>query len=309
MEMSTTTIAVHDEVAAALKDGVAVVALESTIISHGMPYPQNVEMAADVEAIVRQRGAVPATIAVIDGVCKVGLEPADVEVLGCGTDVHKATTRDLPWLVATKGTGATTVAATMHLAATAGIAVFATGGVGGVHRGAETSFDISADLTELAATPVAVVCAGVKSVLDIGLTLEHLESLGVPVVVIGSDEFPSFYSRSSGHPAPRRLDTSAQIAGMLAATWRGLQLRRGLLIANPIPVADEIPASELDAVISEAVDELAQRGIVGQAVSPFLLSRIVERTGGRSLTANLALVKHNVARASEMAVEYARLAE
>jgi pseudouridine-5'-phosphate glycosidase len=307
MTTGSTTVKVHEEVAIALGEGRPVVALESTIISHGMPYPENVEMAHTVESIVRQQGGVPATIAVIDGICRVGLDTTDIETLALGANVHKATTRDLPWLIATKSSGATTVAATMHLAALAGVSVFATGGVGGVHRGAETSFDISADLTELAATPVAVVCAGVKSVLDIGLTLEHLETLGVPVVVVGCDEFPSFYSRSSGHPAPRRLDTPGQIADMLDATWRGLQLRRGVLIANPIPLADEIPASELDAVISEALEELARRGIVGQAVSPFLLARIVERTDGRSLAANLALVRSNAARATEIAVEYSRI--
>ena len=190
--------------------------------------------------------------------------------------------RDLPWLVAIKATGATTVAATMHLAALAGIRIFATGGIGGVHRGAPTTFDISADLTELAATPVAVVCAGVKSILDITLTLEYLETVGVPVVVMGSDEFPAFYSRSSGQPAPHRLDTASQIAVMLDATWRDLRLSRGVCIANPIPAEDEIPATEIGAAIDEALVELSARGIVGQAVTPFLLSRIVDQTGGRS---------------------------
>ena len=194
----------------------------------------------------------------------------------------------------------------MHLAALAGIRVFATGGIGGVHRGAAATFDISADLRELAVTPVAVVCAGVKSILDIGRTLEYLETSGVPVVVIGSDEFPAFFSRSSGHPAPRRLDTAAQVAAMLDATWQGLQLSRGMCIANPIPHADEIPASEIDSVIDEALGDLASQGIVGQAVTPFLLSRVVERTGGRSLAANVSLVKHNAAVAADIAVEYSR---
>jgi pseudouridine-5'-phosphate glycosidase len=284
--------------------GDPVVALESTIISHGMPYPQNVEMAGAVESIVRQHGATPATIAVIDGGCRIGLTTTDVEALATRSDVHKATTRDLPWLVATGATGATTVAATMHLAALAGIRVFATGGIGGVHRGASTTLDISADLTELAATPVAVVCAGVKSILDIALTLEYLETVGVPVVVLGSDEFPAFYSRSSGRPAPRRLDTPAQAAALLSATWNGLQLHRGICIANPISTDDEIPADEIDGVISEALHELDARGITGQAVTPFLLSRIVEQTGGRSLTANISLVKHNAAVAADIAVEY-----
>lgn len=299
-------VEVSEEVQQAVHAGQPVVALESTIISHGMPYPRNVEMANTVESIVCERGATPATIAVLDGVCRVGLGRDEIEALATRPDVHKATTRDLPWLVATHGTGATTVAATMHLAAIAGIHVFATGGIGGVHRGAATSFDISADLTELSTTPVAVVCAGVKSILDIGLTLEHLETVGVPVIVIGSDEFPAFYSRSSGHPSPRRLDSAADVAAMLHATWQGLTLSRGVCIANPIDAADEIPAAEIDGVIAEALDELARRGVVGQAVTPFLLSRIVEQTAGRSLTANLALVEHNAATAAEIAVEYAK---
>jgi pseudouridine-5'-phosphate glycosidase len=301
-------VRVSDEVRRAVESREPVVALESTIISHGMPYPHNVEMACAVESIVRDRGATPATIAVIDGVCRVGLDRDDIEVLATRVGVHKATTRDLPWLVATKATGATTVAATMRLAALAGIRVFATGGIGGVHRGASTTFDISADLTELAATPVAVVCAGVKSILDIALTLEYLETVGVPVVVLGSDEFPAFYSRSSGQPAPHRLDTASEIAAMLDATWRDLLLSRGICIANPIPVDDEIPAAEIDGVITEALDEMSRRGIVGQAVTPFLLSRIVDHTGGRSLTANITLVKRNAALATDVAVEYSTIA-
>lgn len=295
---------IGEEVESAVRSGRPVVALESTIISHGMPYPQNIEMVAAVESIVRDRGAVPATIAVLDGVCTVGVDQAGIEQLASRADVYKATTRDLPWLVAMKATGATTVAATMHLAALAGIRVFATGGIGGVHRGAPATFDISADLTELASTPVAVVCAGVKSILDIALTLEYLETAGVPVVVLGSDQFPAFYSRSSGHPAPRRVDDARQAAAVLDATWRGLQLRRGICVANPISEDDEIPASEIDGVIIEALIELTEQRIVGQAVTPFLLSRIVERTGGRSLTANISLIKHNAAAAADIAVEY-----
>lgn len=298
---------IDDDVRRAVDDGRPVVALESTIISHGMPYPQNVEMACAVEAIVREHGALPATIAVIDGVCRVGLGATDIESLATRPDVHKATTRDLPWLVAARATGATTVAATMHLAALAGIRVFATGGIGGVHRGAANTFDISADLTELAVTPVAVVCAGVKSILDITHTLEYLETVGVPVVVIGSDEFPAFYSRSSGRPAPRRVDTPSQAATLLAAAWRGLQLRRGICIANPISADDEIPAGEIDGVIAEALEQLAAQGVTGQAVTPFLLSRIVEQTGGRSLIANISLVKHNAALAADIAVEYSAI--
>ncbi len=299
-------VQISDEVQRAVRSGHPVVALESTIISHGMPYPHNVEMACGVESIVRDHGATPATIAVIDGVCRVGLDRDEIELLATRVGVHKATTRDLPWLIATNATGATTVAATMHLAAIAGIRVFATGGIGGVHRGAAATFDISADLTELAATPVAVVCAGVKSILDIGLTLEYLETVGVPVVVAGSDEFPAFYSRSSGHPAPHRLDTPSQIAALLDATWRDLQLGRGVCIANPISIDHEIPAAEIDGVIAEALDELSHRGIVGQGVTPFLLSRIVENTAGRSLTANITLVECNAALAADVAVEYSK---
>ena len=303
------TVDISKEVAGAVSAGHPVVALESTIISHGMPYPQNVEMACAVESIVREHGATPATIAVIDGVCRVGVDRAEVELLATRTDVHKATTRDLPWLVATGATGATTVAATMHLAALAGIRVFATGGIGGVHRGASTTFDVSADLAELANTPVAVVCAGVKSILDIASTLEHLETLGVPVVVVGSDEFPAFYSRSSGQPAPRSVDDAKQAAAVLDATWRHLHLSRGVCIANPIPADDEIPAAEIDGVIAEALAELSAQGITGQAVTPFLLSRIVDQTGGRSLQANLTLVKRNAALAADIAVEYSNIAK
>ena len=305
--MTSPTIHVLPEVADALATHRPVVALESTIISHGMPYPQNVEMATEVEGIVRASGAVPATIAVIDGRCCVGLSPEHLQQLATQPGVHKATTRDLPWLMATGATGATTVAATMRLAALAGIRVFATGGIGGVHRGAATSFDISADLTELGITPVAVVSAGVKSILDIRATLERLETLGVPVVVNGSDEFPSFFSRRSGYAAPRRLDGPAQIARLLHATWDELGLATGVSIANPIPVEHEVPADEISGAIEAALAELDARGIDGQDVTPFLLAAVMERTGGRSLTANLALVRHNAATAGLIAVEYAKL--
>jgi pseudouridine-5'-phosphate glycosidase len=298
-------IEILPEVRQALADGAAVVALESTIISHGMPYPTNVAMATEVEAIVRSAGAVPATIAVLHGVCRIGLDAAQLELLATHPNVHKATTRDLPWLLATGEHGATTVAATMRLAALAGVKVFATGGIGGVHRGAASTFDVSADLTELATTPVAVVSAGVKSILDIGLTLERLETLGVPVIVNGSDDFPSFYSRVSGYPAPRRLNGAAEIARFMRAAWGPLQLTTGISVANPIPLADEIPANEIRVVIDEALAELDRRGIVGQDVTPFLLGRLVERTGGRSLTANLALVRNNARLAGDIAVAFA----
>jgi pseudouridine-5'-phosphate glycosidase len=300
-----TGIDVRPEVADALASGSPVVALESTIISHGMPYPANIEMANDVEAIVRANGAVPATIAVLDGVCHIGLDAAQLLTLATSDEVHKATTRDLPWLIAARRHGATTVAATMRLAALAGIRVFATGGIGGVHRGASVTFDISADLTELSTTPVAVVSAGIKSILDIGLTLERLETLGVPVVVNGSDDFPSFYSRASGFGSPRRLDGATEIAAFLDATWHTLGLTTGISIANPIPAGDEILAADIDAVIGDALDDLERHGIVGQDVTPFLLNRIVETTGGRSLRANLALVRNNAAVAAQIAVAYA----
>ena len=304
-----TQLRVHPDVAGALADGQAVVALESTIISHGMPYPTNVAMANEVESIVRAEGAVPATIAVLDGVAKVGLTADDLELLATHPEVHKATTRDLPWLLATRRHGATTVAATMRLAARAGIRVFATGGIGGVHRGAGTSFDISADLTEMAAVPVAVVSAGVKSILDIGLTLERMETLGIPVIVNGSDDFPSFYSRTSGFAAPRRLDGPDEIARFLHAAWGpDLGLTCGVSVANPIPTDDEIPASEITEVIEAALAELDAQGIAGQDVTPFLLANVVERTGGRSLEANLALVRNNAATAARIAVSYAALA-
>ena len=304
---SQQTLTILPEVAEALAAGRPVVALESTIISHGMPYPQNVTMAIEVEGIVRAHGATPATIAVIDGDCCVGLSASQLERLATEQGVHKATTRDLPWLVATRATGATTVAATMRIAALAGIRIFATGGIGGVHRGAAASMDVSADLTEMAATPVAVVSAGIKSILDIRLTLERLETLGVPVIVNGSDDFPSFYSRVSGLPAPRRVDGPAALAGVLHANWHVLGLTTGISIANPIPLADEIPAAEISTFVEEALDELGAQGVTGQDVTPFLLKRIVERTGGRSLVANLALVRNNAATAAAIAVEYAKL--
>lgn len=301
-------ITVSDEVRTGLAEGTAVVALESTIISHGMPYPRNVEMANEVEALVRAQGAVPATIAVIDGECLVGLSGAQIEHLAKAPGVLKATTRDLPYLAASRQTGATTVASTMWLAHLAGIRVFATGGIGGVHRGAEHSFDISADLTQLSSTPVAVVSAGVKSILDIGLTLQHLETVGVPVVVVGADEFPSFYSRSSGFASPRRLDTPGEIAALMAAAWGPLGLTCGVSVANPIPAEDEIPADEIAVVIDDALRLAEASGVTGQAVTPFLLAEVVTRTGGRSLTANLALVRNNATTAAQVAVAFARLA-
>ncbi|HEV7196746.1 MAG TPA: pseudouridine-5'-phosphate glycosidase [Pedococcus sp.] len=292
------------EVAGALAEGRPVVALESTIISHGMPYPRNVEMAVEVEGIIREGGATPATIAVLDGVARIGLERDDLEVLATHPDVMKVSLRDLPFVMARRAHGATTVASTMRLAALAGIPVFVTGGLGGVHRGAATSMDISADLTELSQTDVAVVSAGVKSILDIGLTLEVLETLGVPVVAFGADEFPSFYSRSSDHSAPLRVDTVDQLAAMMRAKW-DLGLAGGIAIANPVPSVDEIPADEIGALIEQALAECDERGIHGKDITPFLLGRIVELSQGRSLETNIALVRNNARLGAALAVAYA----
>jgi len=294
------------EVATALSDGRAVVALESTIIAHGMPYPQNLAMARAIEGIVRGGGAVPATIAIIGGRLKVGLDAAGLELLARADGVAKASTRDIAYLVATRGHGATTVAATMRIAALAGIPVFATGGIGGVHRGAAASFDISADLTELATTSVAVVSAGAKSILDIGATLEQLETLAVPVVVYRADEFPAFYSRASRHPAPLRLDRVEDIARMMRAKW-SLGLAGGISIANPIPREHEIPAAKIEGAIDEALREMAARGITGKETTPFILAKVNAITGGESLKANIALVENNARLAAEIAVAYARL--
>jgi pseudouridine-5'-phosphate glycosidase len=295
-----------DEVAAALRDGTPVVALESTIISHGMPYPQNVAMATEVERIVRDGGAVPATIAVLHGRPRVGLAPEDLELLASDPDVTKVSVRDLGYVVARGRHGATTVAATMRLASLAGIRVFVTGGLGGVHRGAQETFDVSADLTELSITGVAVVSAGVKSILDIGLTLETLETLGVPVLGYRTDEFPAFFTRSSGFPAPMRVDSPQEVAAVMGAQW-DLGLAGGLAVVNPIPAEDEIPAAEIDGVIAQALGELEERGIHGKDATPFLLGRIVELTGGASLTANIALVRANARLGAQVASAYAAL--
>jgi pseudouridine-5'-phosphate glycosidase len=304
--LPTDMLRVTDEVAAALADGTPVVALESTIISHGMPYPQNVAMAVEVEGIIREHGAVPATIAVLDGRPKIGLSPDDLELLASHGDVTKVSVRDLPFVVARGSHGATTVAATMRLAALAGIRTFVTGGLGGVHRGAQQTFDVSADLTELGTTDVAVISAGVKSILDIGLTLETLETLGVPVLAFGSDEFPSFYSRSSGYAAPMRVDTAAEVAAVMAAKW-DLGIAGGIVIANPIPEEDEIPADEIGVIIDQALADMDALGIVGKDATPYLLGRILELTGGASLTANIALVRHNAGLGAAVAREYAAL--
>ncbi len=293
-----------DEVATALREGRPVVALESTIISHGMPYPDNVAMALEVEGIVRSCGAVPATIAVLDGRPRIGLTGEDLELLASHPDVVKASVRDLPYVAARGLHGATTVAATMRLAAMAGIEVFVTGGLGGVHQGAATSMDVSADLTELSRTRVAVVSAGVKSILDIGLTLEVLETLGVPVLVEGAEEFPSFYSRASGFAAPMRVDGAEEAAAVVRATW-DLGLDCGVAIAHPVPVEDEIPAEEIGVVIDRALADMAARGITGKATTPYLLGRIVELTDGSSLATNIALVRANAAYGAALAAALA----
>jgi pseudouridine-5'-phosphate glycosidase len=280
------------EVAAARAAGLAVVALESTIISHGMPYPQNVQMAQQVEQIIRDGGAVPATIAVIDGKICVGLTPAQLELLATSPDAMKVSRRDLPYVLSQAKLGATTVAATMICAELAGIAVFVTGGIGGVHRGAETSFDISADLQELAQTSVAVVCAGVKSILDIGLTLEYLETHGVPVLAVGQGGFPAFFTRESGFQADFRLDTPAEQAAFIHTKWQ-LGLKGGVVVSNPVPAADAMQKDEIDAITAQALAEAAQGGVKGKQVTPFLLARIKQLTGGRSLATNIALVKNN----------------
>jgi pseudouridylate synthase len=298
---------VHPDVAAALAAGRPVVALESTIISHGMPWPQNVETALRVEAEVRAHGAVPATMAIIGGRLKAGLSRAEVDALGRkGPAAHKVSRRDLPFLIAAKETGATTVAATMIVAALADIRVFATGGIGGVHRGAESSFDISADLQELARTPVAVVCAGAKAILDLKLTLEYLETHGVPVIGYRTDDFPAFWSRRSGLAVDRRLESPEEVAAVLRAQWQA-GLDGGVLIANPIAPEDEIPYEQIDTLIGQALLEAQDQGIQGALVTPFLLGRVSELTQGRSLDSNIALVLNNARLAARVASAYARL--
>ena len=296
----TLPLAFSPEVAAARAAGAPIVALESTIITHGMPFPQNVETAARVEAEVRAHGAVPATIAVMDRQIHIGLTEAQLDSLGRAKGVAKLSRADLAACLATGGTGATTVAATMICAHLAGIAVFATGGIGGVHRGAETSFDISADLRELSETPVTVVAAGAKAILDLPKTLEVLETLGVPVIAHGQDDFPAFWSRASGLRAPLRMDRAQDIAAahlMRAA----LGLPGGQLVANPIPEADEIPRAVIQPEIEAALAEAAALNIAAKAVTPFLLQRIFERTSGRSLQANIALVLSNARLAAAIA--------
>lgn len=295
---------VNPEVQAAIDAGKPVVALESTIISHGMPYPQNVETALKVEQIIRDNGAVPATIAILKGRLKVGMTAEEIEYLGkAGQDVIKTSRRDIPFIVAKQGDGATTVASTMILAAMAGVKVFATGGIGGVHRGAQQTFDISADLQELANTDVTVVCAGAKSILDIGLTLEYLETNGVPVVGYQTDTLPAFYTRESEFGVDYRLDTPAQIATAMKAKWE-MGLQGGVIVANPIPEEFAMNSAEITQVIADAVTEMDEKGISGKQSTPFLLAKVAEKTAGNSLKSNIQLVFNNAKLAAEIAVNY-----
>ena len=297
---------ISPEVKAALEAGKPVVALESTIISHGMPYPKNVETALLVEQTLRDNGAVPATIAIIGGRLKAGLSKEEIEYLGkTGRGVAKASRRDLPALVARGADGATTVTTTMIIAHMAGIQVFATGGIGGVHRGAETTMDISADLEELAQTPVMVVCAGAKSILDLGLTLEYLETKGVPVIGYGTEELPAFYTRKSGFGVDYRVDSPEELAAMFAAQ-RDLGFKGGMLVTNPIPEEYAMPKDVIDAAIEQALRECREQGVHGKETTPFLLARVVELTGGDSLESNIQLVLNNARVAARTAAALAK---
>lgn len=294
------------DVAQAHRDGRPVVALESTIISHGMPYPMNIQTARDVEAIIRRNGAVPATIALLDGKIKIGLADQELERIAQGTNVEKVSRRDLAYVLATGKDGATTVAATMICAQLAKIAVFVTGGIGGVHRDVDETMDISADLTELANTDVAVVCAGAKSILDIGRTLEYLETMGVPVMGYQTNEFPAFYSRTSGFSLDLSLSSPQEIARVLQTKW-GLGLRGGAIIANPVPEEYALDDEYIRGVIDEAHEEAKKKHITGKKITPFLLAKIEELTGGVSLRTNIALVKHNAEVGAKIAVALAAL--
>ena len=300
-------IKISNEVKEAIENGKAVVALESTIISHGMPYPKNVETALLVEKVVKENGAVPATIAIIDGVPTVGCSKAEIEHLGKkGLSVTKTSRRDIPVVVSQKADGATTVAATMIFASMAGIKIFATGGIGGVHRGAETTMDISADLEELARTNVNVICAGAKSILDLGLTLEYLETKGVDVIGFCTDELPAFFTRKSGFKVNHRLDTPRDIARALSAKDE-LELGGGTLIVNPIPDEYSMDADYIESVIQKALKEADELGVKGKEITPFLLDKIQKITGGESLESNIKLVLNNAALASKIAVELSNL--
>jgi pseudouridine-5'-phosphate glycosidase len=297
---------VCDSVAKALEKKEAIVALESTIISHGMPYPQNVQTAIEVQNIIKKAGATPATIAIMDGKLKVGLTDEEIERLGKEKNVAKVSRRDIPFVLASGKVGATTVSATMIVAALAGIPIFATGGIGGVHRGAQTTMDISADLDELSKTNVAVICAGAKSILDIKLTLEYLETKGVPVVGIGEKEFPAFFTRKSGFEVNYKIEDLSYLAKALKTKW-DLGLEGGVVVANPIPKEHAMDDNEITSAIEKALQAAEITSISGKDVTPFLLSKVKEATGGQSLDANIKLVYNNAKIAAELAIEYAKL--
>ena len=296
---------IHPEVKNALEGGKPIVALESTIISHGMPYPQNINTTLEVEEIVRKNGAVPATIAICNGKCYAGLTKQQLEYFASAKDVWKVSLRDMPYVISKNLYGATTVAATMRIATMAGIKIFVTGGIGGVHRNAIETMDVSADLTEMEQTPVAVVSAGIKSILDIGLTLEYLETKGIPVVTVGQNEFPSFYSRKSGFMSPTRSDNVDEIAKMLHVKWQ-MGLNGAVLIANPVPADQEIVAADMEVHIQKALTAAKEKKISGKDVTPFLLKYISEHTKGESLEANIALIKNNAKVGAELAVAYSK---
>ncbi|MBZ7223568.1 pseudouridine-5'-phosphate glycosidase [Klebsiella grimontii] len=308
LNISSELLQVSAEVQQALKNNQPIVALESTIISHGMPFPENAQTALEVEETIRRQGAVPATIAIIHGVMKVGLRREEIELLGReGHNVAKVSRRDLPFVVAAGLNGATTVASTMIIAAMAGIKVFATGGIGGVHRGAEHTFDISADLQELANTNVTVVCAGAKSILDLGLTTEYLETFGVPLIGYQTSALPAFFCRTSPFDVSIRLNSAKDIAKAMAVKWQS-GLNGGMVVANPIPEAFAMPEEKINAAINQAVKEAEEQGVVGKASTPFLLARVAELTGGDSLKSNIQLVFNNAILACEIAKEYQQIA-
>jgi len=298
-----TFLEIHPEIKSALAERRPVVTLESTIISHGMPYPQNLETTLEVERIVRENGAIPATIAIINGKCYAGLTNEQLEYFAKAKDIGKVSLRDIPHVISKKLYGATTVAATMRIASMVGIKIFATGGIGGVHRNASETMDISADLTEMEQTSVAVVSAGIKSILDIGLTLEYLETKGIPVVTIGQDEFPGFYAIKSGFNSPLRLDRVDEIAAMIKTKWQ-LGISGAVLIANPVPSGQGIDPYEMEIHIEKALKEADKKKIAGKEVTPFLLKHIADHTGGESLDANIALIKNNAKLGAELAVAY-----
>ncbi|MBZ7672199.1 pseudouridine-5'-phosphate glycosidase [Klebsiella grimontii] len=308
LNISSELLQISAEVQQALKNNQPIVALESTIISHGMPFPENAQTALEVEETIRRQGAVPATIAIIHGVMKVGLSREEIELLGReGHNVAKVSRRDLPFIVAAGLNGATTVASTMIIAAMAGIKVFATGGIGGVHRGAEHTFDISADLQELANTNVTVVCAGAKSILDLGLTTEYLETFGVPLIGYQTSALPAFFCRTSPFDVSIRLNSAKDIAKAMAVKWQS-GLNGGMVVANPIPEAFAMPEEKINAAINQAVKEAEEQGVVGKASTPFLLARVAELTGGDSLKSNIQLVFNNAILACEIAKEYQQIA-